>query len=221
MINTSPKTLHTKAESDLAGYQSRLVGNTCSFHMISVSLSLLLNTTIDPMSLSDEVNRLWWRGRLMRVLPDWAVTPRMQVRIVRYLARTRGLPVSAFYQRGDPETAAEILADVTAVPIITLIWPWRKAPPIYLGSTTQNFNTTQSAGGHSMILAAFDPNHTAGGIISTPWGFINPWMENTAQLFWMTDEDFRRAWHFWLPGIGPNPLVIIHQLESISEAGPA
>lgn len=215
------KALHAKTETDLAGYQTRQVGNSCSFHMISVSLRLLLSTTIDPMMLSDEVNRLWWRGRLMRVAPNWAVTPRMQVRIVRYLARTRGLPISAAYQRGDPETVVDVLGDVTAVPIITIIWPWRKAPPIYLGSTPQNFNTTRSAGGHSMILAAFDPSHTSGGIIPTPWGFINPWIENSAQLFWMTDEDFRRAWRFWLPGIGHNPLVIIRLLESISGAGPA
>ena len=205
------KVLHAKTEAELAEYQIRQVGNTCSFHMISVSLRLLLNTTIDPMTLSNEINRLWWRGRFMRVAPEWAVTPRMQVRIVRYLARSRGLPVSAVYQRGDPATVADILADETTVPIITIIWPWRKAPPIYLGSTTQNFNATRSAGGHSMILAAFDPSHTSGGIIPTPWGFINPWIENSAQLFWMTDEDFRRSWRFWLPGIGPNPLVVIRK----------
>jgi hypothetical protein len=212
-MQSTPKTLHTKTEAELAVYQERQVGNTCSFHMISVSLSLLLNTTIDPMTLSDEVNRLWWRGRFMRVVPDWAVTPRMQVRIVRYLARTRGLPVTAVYQRGDHETLPDMLADLTTIPIITIIWPWRKAPPIYLGSTAQNFNTTRSAGGHSMILAAFDPNHTTGGLILTPWGFINSWMENATQLFWMTDEDFRRAWHFWLPGIGPNPLVLVKQIQ--------
>jgi hypothetical protein len=215
LINSNPKTLHTKAKSELAGYQTRQVGNTCSFHMISVSLHLLLNTTIDPMTLSDEINRLWWRLRFMRVAPDWAVTPRMQVRIIRYLASTRGLPVTAVFQRGDPETVTGILADVTTVPIITIIWPWRKAPPIYLGSSNQNFNTTRSAGGHSMILAAYDPNHSTGGHIPTPWGFINPWMDNTAHLFWMTDEDFRRAWGFWLPGIGPNPLVLIQRKDFI------
>lgn len=219
-MSPTPKTLHMKSEPELAIHQTRQVGNTCSFHMISVSLRLLLNTTIEPMMLSDEVNRLWWRGRLMRVAPDWAVTPRMQVRIVRYLARTHGLPVTAVYQRGDPATVADILADVTIVPIITIIWTRRKAPPIYLGSTIQNFNTTQSAGGHSMILAAYDPSHTSGGIIPTPWGFINPWIENSAHLFWMTDEDFRRSWRFWLPGIGPNPLVLVQQMNTFSAAEP-
>lgn len=210
-MKSTRKTLHSLTEPELAGYQTRQVGNTCSFHMISVSLRLMLNHSIVPMELSEEINRLWWRGRFMRVVPDWAVTPRMQVRIIRYLAQTRGLPVAATYQRSDPENLTEILADLTTVPIVTIIWPWRKAPPIYLGNTTRNFNTTRSAGGHSMLLAAYDPNHTAGGLFPTPWGFINPWMDNIADLFWMTDEDFRRAWGFWLPGIGPNPLVLIQR----------
>ena len=122
-MNSLPTTLHGKTLPDLAGYQTRQVGNTCSFHVINASLRLLLNTAISPMALSDEINRLWWRGRFMRVAPDWAVTPRMQVRIARYLARTRGLPITASYQRAHPEALPEVLADQTTVPIISIIWP--------------------------------------------------------------------------------------------------
>jgi len=208
-MNQSTKTLLAKSEPELAEYQVQQVGNTCSFHAIAVALSLLLNVTIDPVSLSNEINRLWWRGRFMRVAPDWAVTPRMQVRITRYLAQTHTLPISAVYQRGNPDTLPELLSDSSVVPVITIIWRWRKAPPIYFGSTTRNFNNTRSAGGHSMILAAFDPQHSANGEFLTPWGFINTWKDHTDQLFWMTDSDFRRAWRFWLPGIGPNPVVTI------------
>ncbi|MFU8827229.1 MAG: hypothetical protein ACNA70_07030 [Brevefilum sp.] len=211
MLNPTRKTLHAKPEAELADYQACQVGNTCSFHMISASIHLLLNHALDPMALSDEVNRLWWRGRLMRVAPQWAVTPRMQVRIIRHLARTRGLPITASFHHGDPGSLPEVLTDLTTIPIITIIWPWRKAPPIYLGSTTQNFNATRSAGGHSMILAAYDPHHTAGDQFPTPWGFINPWVDNSPHLFWMQDNDFRRAWRFWLPGIGPNPLVLVRR----------
>lgn len=207
-----PKTLHMKSEPELAIHQTRQAGNTCSFHAIAISSRMLLNYTLDPMALSEEVNRLWRRGRFMRVAPDWAVTPRMQVRIVRYLAQTQGLPIAATYHHGDVETLPEILSDLTRVPIITIIWPWRQAPPIYLGNTSLNFNDTPSAGAHSMILAAYDPQHSnAGGQLITPWGFINPWKDNATQLFWMTDEDFRRAWRFWLPGVGRNSLVVIQQ----------
>ena len=123
------KTLHGKTEADLAALQVRQVGNTCSFHAIAVALRLLLEVHLDPLSLSKEIDRLWWRLRFMRVAPGWAVTPRMQVRIVRHLARTRGLPVSAAYQHGDPETLPDLLDDPDAVPLITLVWLWKSAPP--------------------------------------------------------------------------------------------
>ena len=212
-MKPTQKTLHAKTETELAKYQNRQLGNTCAFHVISAGIRLLLNYTIDPIALSDEVNRLWWKGRFMRVVPNWAVTPRMQVRIVRHLARTRGLPINATFQKGDPDMLPGLLADLTSVPIITLLWYKQQAPPIYLGDTSTNFNITQSVGGHSMLLAAYDPEHSAQGQFSTPWGFINPWMDNAAQLFWMRDEDFRRAWGVWLPGNGPNPLVVIRQTD--------
>lgn len=206
--------LINKTEVELAGFQVPQVGNTCSFHAIALSLHLLLNFNINPMTLSEEINHLWWRGRFMRVAPDWAVTPRMQVRIVRYLSQAHNLPVTSAYQRGKVDTLLDLLTDPAVVPIITLIWRWRKAPPIFLGESTLNYNVTHSAGGHSMILAAYDPVHSAGGQFFTPWGFINPWIGQTDQLFWMTDEDFRRAWRFWLPGIGPNPVVTIQRISS-------
>lgn len=210
----SNTTLHAKAENELANYQTQQTGNTCAFHVISAGIRLLLNHTIDPIALSDEVNRLWWKARFMRVVPNWAVTPRMQVRIVQHLARTRSLPINATFQKGDPDLLPGLLADLTSVPIITLLWRRHQAPPIYLGNTTQNFNTTLSTGGHSMLLAAYDPEHSAQGLFSTPWGFINPWMDQATHLFWMRDEDFRQAWCFWLPRVGPNPLVVIQRTIS-------
>ena len=205
------KTLHHKNEPELAGYQVRQVGNSCSFHAISVALRMLLNVTIEPMALSDEINQLWWRGRFMRVAPNWAVTPRMQVRIVKYLADKYSLPVTATYQHGSPESLPSVLEELTSIPLITLIWLRKKAPPIYLGETRQNFNGTKSMGGHTMILAANDPDHMADDQFSTPWGFINPWKDNTTTLFWIKDEDFQKAWRFWLPFVGPNPLVLIQR----------
>ena len=62
-----------------------------------------------------------------------------------------------------------------------------------------------------MILAAYDPDHLADDQFSTPWGFINPWLANSKQLFWMRDDDFRKSWRFPLPLVGPNPLVLIQK----------
>ena len=201
--------LQAKSEIELAALLTRQVGNSCSFHVIAAGVRLLLDQQADPMVLSEEVNRLWWRGRFMRVAPNWAVTPRMQVRIVRHLARTSGFPLTADYSEGDPETLPDVLSDPGCVPVITLTWLWRKAPPIYYANTTLNFNQTRSAGGHTMLFAAYDPDHWAEEQFATPWGFINPWMENAHHLFWMGDADFRKAWRFRLPRIGPNPLVTI------------
>lgn len=205
--------LHMKSEAELAALQTRQEGNTCSFHVIAAGVRLLLDVVIDPDELALEVNRLWWRGRFMRVLPNWAVTPHMQVRIVKYLARTRGLPLTASFSRGDPDTLPRVLRDPysASVPIITLVWLWRQAPPIYYAHTAINFNRNPSVGGHSMLLAAYDPDHWAGDEFSTPWGFINPWMADAAHLFWMRDADFRRSWRFPMPRIGPNPLVLMRR----------
>jgi hypothetical protein len=70
-------------------------------------------------------------------------------------------------------------------------------------------NKTRRASGHTMILAAYDSKHRVGGKFLTPWGFINSWRSNVHDLFWMRDADFRKAWRFWLPGVGPNPVVFI------------
>jgi len=207
------KTLHGKSEAELAALQSRQTGDTCSLHAITAGLRLLLNVKLDPMALSSEVDRLWWRLRFMRVAPGWAVTPRMQVRIVHHLARTRGYPVTASYQHGDSEILPSLLEDPHAVPIITLVWLWKSAPPIYLGDTHQNFNTSNAPGGHTMLLAAHDPNHTSGEKFPTPWGFINPWTNGGIHLFWMADADFRQAWRFPLPLVGPNPLVVMQRKD--------
>jgi len=204
------KTLHAKSEAELAANQVCQVGNACSFHAIATGVRLLVGVELDPMMLSDEADRLWWRFHCMRVFPGWAVTPRQQVRIVRHLARTRGLGITASYQHGDPETLPALLDDPESVPIITLVWLCKQAPPIYLGDTDQNFNATQSMGGHTMILAAYDPEHISGEL-NTSWGFINPWKDDADELFWMADVDFRKAWCFPLPLVGPNPLVVMRK----------
>jgi len=208
-------TLHGQPEGKLAAFQVNQKGNTCSFHAISTAIRLLLNEVVDPQNLSSEINRLWWRGRLMRVAPDWAVTPRMQVRIVRYLAKSRGLPIRATYHRSDPQELRNYLMDPShkGIPVVTILWLWSQAPPIYYGNSTRDFHKTRSAGAHSMILAAYDPDHWAENQFLTPWGFINPWMVNATRLFWMRDADFQKAWHFWLPGMGPNPLVLISHAD--------
>lgn len=203
--------LQMRTEAELAALQTRQVGNACTFHVIAAALRLLLDYRIDPDELSKEMDRLWWRGRFMRVFPGWAVTPRMQVGVVKHLSNTRKLMVEAELRRGNPQALLDLLSNPEdrIIPLITMVWLWGQAPPIYFASTTLNFNQTKAPGGHSMILAAYDPDHWAEDQFPTPWGFINPWMADAVHLFWMRDSDFRSAWRFSLPGMIPNPLVLV------------
>ena len=203
--------LHAKSEPDLACLQSEQFGNACSFHAISAALRLLLDYELDPLALEAEIDHIWWRGRPMRVFPGWAVTPRMQKRIVNYLAETRALPITAEFIHSDPDTLPLQLTDLSAVPLVTLLWGFGKAPAIYHGALPINLNDRKGAGGHTMLFAAHDPTHTTGAGISTPWGFINSWCDGGARLYWMKDGDFRRSWGFFLPLVGPNPLVLIRK----------
>ena len=206
---TRVRTIRAKSISELAAYQTRQTGNNCSFHAISVGIQLLLNYKINPDALAQEVNRQWWRGHFMRIFPNWAVTPRMQIRIISYLAKSRNLPIRGTFRYGTVPECFQALSDQTCVPILTLIWLWEQAPPIYYADSSVNFNQTKKAQGHTMVLAAYDPNHISGESLQTPWGFINSWREDAHHLFWMTEADFTKAWQFPLPGIGPNPLVLL------------
>ena len=205
--------LHGLTEMDLASLQNRQVGNTCTLHAITTALRMLVNFEYDPAALSNEINQLWRRGRWMRVFPDWAVTPRQQVRIVHYLAQKHQLPINALFHKGTPDILPGILSDELLIPIITLTWLWKQAPPIYYGEEARNCNASKKPGGHTMILAAYDSGHLVDQSIPAPWGFLNPWKDDATHIYWMKDHDFRKAWHFTVPFNGPNPLVLIQKTE--------
>ena len=205
--------LLSKSEPDLAALQTFQTGNTCTLHAISAALHLLLDYAINPQALSDEVDRLWWRGRPMRTFPKWAVTPRQQRQIVRYLAKTYSLPLSADFSHSTLESLQETLVDPDAVPLITILWLPKKAPPIYHGTSSVNYNAVPGTGGHTMLLAAHDHAHFTINVGITPWGFINSWCNGGNNLFWMKDEEFVRSWGFWLPLVGPNPLMVIRKTD--------
>lgn len=205
--------LHMKTEHDLANLQQLQIGNSCSFHAISTAIKLLLDIQMDPHLLAEEIDYLWWRFKPMRTYPGWAVTPNQQKRIVNYLAESRGFPIEATFEHAPVERLWEVLNYAHAVPLVTILWLKNKAPGIYLGSSPINHNNNQQANAHTMLLAAFDAMHITYGVGETPWGFINSWRNGGENLFWMRDEDFRRTWDFFLPSVGPRPLVLIEQTE--------
>lgn len=201
--------LKSLPEIELARFQSLQKGNDCTLHAISAALELLCGVCLAPRELAAEVNRLWWRGRFYRVLPGWAVTPPMQARIVNYLARTRGLPVRARLLHTSPEILRNLPGDDNLAALATIYWRRGRVPAIYRGATAWNYNQSKSTAGHTMLFAAYDPEHTNPGGLQTPWGFINSWADANTELFWMEDEPFRRAWGVGLPIIGRNATVLI------------
>ena len=203
--------LGAKNEPELAGYQRLQSGNNCTLHAIAAAIKLLCNEDIDGESLSVEIDRLWWHGKIMRIFPKWAVTPRQQVRIVKHLAAKLALPIQASFVHATPAALLTSLADPAAVNLISLLWLPRRAPAIYHGEQAKNYNAGKSAGAHTLLLAAYDATHKNADHTLTPWGFINSWSNAGEHLYWMKDDEFTRAWHFFLPSVGPNPLVIIRR----------
>jgi hypothetical protein len=202
-------TFKSLSEEELASYQTLQTGNNCTLHAISAALDLLCNYRIAPQKLSEEINRLWWRGRFYRIVPNWAVTPPMQVKIVNYLASSRGLSIFAQLRHTSPEILRNLLYDESIAALVTIYWLPRQAPAIYQGTRNVNYNAIKSMGGHTMLFASFNPDHLTVGSKSTPWGFINSWADSSPDLFWMEDSQFRKAWDFSLLNLGSNATVII------------
>ncbi len=197
------------SESELADHQSLQVGNSCTFHAITTAIKLLINFSLDPQELSDEIDHLWWRFRPMRVFPGWAVTPHQQVKIVNYVRDKYMLPIQVESSHANLNTLFDNLITPQKASIITLLWGINRAPAIYYGTSPHNYNAGFMPAGHTMLLGSYDPFHTLQDGTPTPWGMVNSWINHGNYLFWLTDEEFTRAWHFFLPFVGPNPLVTI------------
>jgi len=196
-------------EDQLARFQTLQKGNDCTLHAISAALQMLCGAYFKPEDLIEETNRLWWRGRIFRVFPKWAVTPRMQARFVNYLAKRHQLPVKAEFHHLDPEALQKLTDEHDTIALVTIYWLRKQAPPIYYDKRPQNYNETSTAGGHTMLFAAYDTLHKNSPGRATPWGFINSWVQGGNALFWMTDHDFKKSWGIKLPLIGNHATVLI------------
>jgi len=108
-----------------------------------------------------------------------------------------------------PEILRNLPGDDNLAALATIYWRRGRVPAIYRGATAWNYNQSKSTAGHTMLFAAYDPEHTNPGGLQTPWGFINSWADANTELFWMEDEPFRRAWGVGLPIIGRNATVLI------------
>lgn len=195
-------------ETDLARFQTLQLGNDCAIHAICAAVELLTEARIDPLDLIREVNRVWWQGKIFRLAPKQGITPPLQTRLVNYLAKTRDLPIRAELLHLNPEILRATADADNLASLVTIYWWFRNSPPIYYKNSDKNYNRPEGAGGHTMLFAAYDPEHRSGEL-STPWGFINSWVKEGSGLFWMTAEDFRASWGIRIPRIGSNATVVI------------
>lgn len=199
-------------EIKLAKLQTLQVGNDCAVHSIVAAIELLTDKKLDPAEIIAEINRIWWQGRFYRLLPKSAITPPLQVRLVRYLARKHDLPISATLLHLSPEVLRATAEAENIVSLVTIYWWFNRSPKIYYRDLPKNYNREKGAGGHTMLFAAYDPEHFSGEV-HTPWGFINSWVTAGTGLFWMEDHAFRHSWGLPIPRWGKHATVVISHKE--------
>ena len=66
-----------------------------------------------------------------------------------------------------------------------------KYPRITYGRSDSNSNHPDGIiiTGHTLLLVAYDPQHTTYSGEVRPWGFVNSWVSGGNYLFWMAEED--------------------------------
>lgn len=197
---------------NLAKFQSQQTGNDCAIHSLVAAIELLTNIRLDPQEIIFEVNRIWWHGRFFRLAPKSGITPPMQVRLVRYLAKKHNLPLKASLFHLSPELLRTTAAAENLASLVTIYWWFGHSPAIFYMDQPNNYNALKGASGHTMVFAAYDPEHSSGEVL-TPWGFINSWITQGTGLFWMTDHDFQKTWGTPIPRWGKNAAVVISYKE--------
>ncbi|MFA7115269.1 MAG: hypothetical protein WC214_07425, partial [Candidatus Omnitrophota bacterium] len=95
--------LRAMPETKLAKLQTLQIGNDCAVHSMVAAIELLTEVKLDLQETIDEVNRLWWHGRFYRLAPKSGITPPLQVRLLRFLAKKHNLPLKAKLVHLSPE----------------------------------------------------------------------------------------------------------------------
>jgi hypothetical protein len=173
-------------------------------------------------------------GRSLRLWKGGPMTPHQQARLARYIAAQHGLKVEANVRRGTPADLISALRQPDTVVLVTVGWNDRTRPEI-VGpkGAVWRFAAVDSLsvgkirikypfGAHVMVLAAYDPSRSfkkGEESITTPWGFINSWVDGPdpdspadGELFWMTDAHFRRAWEYPIL-IGSRYMVTVRRVR--------
>ncbi|NDJ52747.1 MAG: hypothetical protein GYB68_06640 [Chloroflexi bacterium] len=218
--NDSPAYAIGAALSYLRG--GRMVDYATITKLANRRSSALFSLFFTPAILFGMTTRLW---------PGGPIAPRQQAALARVAARKRRMKVDSTAQAGTPDALVRLLQEPDTAVIVTLGWTDKERPaimepdgdligfpPVATLYVVGN-QVKYPFGVHSMMLAAYDPNKTAtetdGDVVAAPWGFINSWVNGHdhdligyGNLYWMPDEEFRRAWSFNIL-VGSHQMVVI------------
>ncbi len=184
-------------ESRLAGYQQDQGStNHCAKYASAAAVNLLSDSSISGDSL---VTRL--ENRLLRGSFRYTIFGNHNGSLVfqaanqlRLLGLLNGIKLDVRIKRGKVPDLLDSLKDSGTICLISVTYFKGEEPLIARGNNTVSaLASARWIGGHIMVLSVYDPGHHNLDGICTPWGFLSSWGSKD-QLYWMTDEDFRRTW---------------------------
>ena len=185
------------SEGHLARFQQdQGASNHCAKYAAASSLNMLFGTVLSGDNLVDWLDTRFLRGTgIYTILGNHNGSLVFQTaNLIRKLAYHNGIQPSIRCGFGTHQDIRERLRNNNLLTIVTLTYFQGAEPVIAAGTkTTSSLGSSPLIGGHVMILAAYDPDHSNTSGETTPWGFISSW-SNQEEIYWMTDQDFRRTW---------------------------
>ena len=184
-------------ESALAAYQQdQGSSNHCAKYAAATAANLLLGTSYDGSSLVS-----WLDDRLLKGSFRYTIFGNhngslvfQTANLVKRMGLLNGITFEIGIKRGKVPDLINTLKDGGAVTLVSVTYFKGEEPLISRGhNNASSLAATRWVGGHIMLMSAYDTGHHNLAGISTPWGFQSSWASKD-QLYWMSDEDFRRTW---------------------------
>ncbi|MBN1122852.1 MAG: hypothetical protein JXJ17_17380 [Anaerolineae bacterium] len=146
-------------------------------------------------------------GAVRRTIPGWATTLRMSAGLIRRFGKDQGRRLWTKVRSGTMDELRQAIGTPRTAVLVTVGWNKAMSGVIRMDHPKRGLLplskfaiTSWPFTAHTMIAAAYDPDHTSTGpdgeAVSTPWGFINSWTKPVDKLFWMTEDDFAAIWGF-------------------------
>lgn len=186
-------TLNNQSIQTLAAFQQcQGTSNNCVLHSIATMFNMQFGSQLDGKVLAKSMDDSWTRKPfLYRTYPRWATTPGQAKRIIQSIAKRDNIKVRTRLFLPSNATLQEILqTSINTYLIVTIFWIYTIPNLItHQGGRVIRMQAAGKPGGHTMLLAAYDPSHTDEAGIPHPWGFINSWATGPSQdIFWMSQD---------------------------------